>query len=95
MPVALLWVAQQGCAAASLTLLGAGRRCQSRTPGTRHILPNPGLPVRMAEVRCCGQWKTLAAPQAHFHSQPGLGAPLVLLDKAQHGSGFDLLLNQV
>lgn len=37
----------------------------------------------------------LAALQAHFHSRPGLGAPLILLDKTQHGSGFDWLLSQV
>lgn len=47
------------------------------------------------EVHCQCQRKVLAAPRAHFHSRPGLGAPLVLLDKAQHGSRFDLFLGGV
>lgn len=68
-----------------LTLLRAGHLWWSPTPGMIHPA-NMGLRVRVADVQHCRQRKTLAAPQAHFHSQPGLGAPLILLDKAQHGA---------
>lgn len=78
----------------SLTLLGVGHCRRYPAPGTMHTA-SLGLRVWMAETQHHSQRKTLAASQAHFHSQPGLGAPLVLLDKAQHGSGFDLLLSQV
>lgn len=76
---------------------GAGA-IRTKAPLNEHLRLlsiDPGDVHHCPEVHCQRQRKVLAAPRTHFHSRPGLGAPLVLLDKAQHGSGFDLLLGGV
>lgn len=91
----------KGQSFADLGLCGSAWLCclwaleQAVIGGTlgQYTLPAQGCQHRW--LRSSTAARALAALQAHFHSQPGLGAPLILLDKTQHESVFVLFLSQV